>query len=65
MKYKITILLSFLLSFGLNAQNLTGIKICVNPGHGGYDSDDRNVDTDCSLRFGRSEWVLGIAIEPG
>ena len=43
MKYKITILLSFLLSFGLNAQNLTGIKICVNPGHGGYDSDDRNV----------------------
>ena len=26
-----------------NAQNLTGVKILVNPGHGGYDSDDRNV----------------------
>ncbi len=25
------------------AQNLTGITICVNPGHGGFDSDDRNV----------------------
>lgn len=23
------------------AQNFTGIKICLNPGHGGYDSDDR------------------------
>ena len=25
------------------AQNLSGITICVNPGHGGFDSDDRNV----------------------
>ena len=27
----------------LHAQNLSGITICVNPGHGGFDSDDRNV----------------------
>ena len=25
------------------AQNLSGVKIYINPGHGGYDSDDRNV----------------------
>lgn len=25
------------------SQNLTGVKIYINPGHGGYDSDDRNV----------------------
>lgn len=28
---------------GLSAQNLQGVKIYINPGHGGYDSDDRNV----------------------
>jgi hypothetical protein len=28
---------------GLRAQNLTGITFCVNPGHGGFDSDDRNI----------------------
>ncbi|MFZ4583205.1 MAG: Ig-like domain-containing protein [Paludibacter sp.] len=27
----------------LNSQNLTGVKIFINPGHGGFDSDDRNV----------------------
>lgn len=27
----------------VNAQNLTGVKIFINPGHGGFDSDDRNV----------------------
>ena len=27
----------------LSAQNLTGVKIFINPGHGGFDSDDRNV----------------------
>lgn len=25
------------------AQNLTGTRIYINPGHGGYDSDDRNI----------------------
>lgn len=29
--------------FSVIAQDLTGIKIYINPGHGGYDSDDRNV----------------------
>ena len=27
----------------LPAQDLSGVKIYINPGHGGYDSDDRNV----------------------
>ena len=27
----------------LHAQNLTGVRIYVNPGHGGFDADDRNV----------------------
>lgn len=43
MKLKITCLFFLCIAFGLNAQNLTGIKICVNPGHGGFDSDDRNM----------------------
>ena len=25
------------------SQDLSGVKIYINPGHGGYDSDDRNV----------------------
>lgn len=35
-------LIFFLLVY-IYSQNLTGVKICINPGHGGYDSDDRNV----------------------
>lgn len=27
----------------LTAQNLSGVRIYINPGHGGFDSDDRNV----------------------
>lgn len=43
MKLKIILLCLFAYTLILGAQNLTGVKICVNPGHGGYDSDDRNV----------------------
>ena len=43
MKLKTAFLLFFCLTFGINAQNMTGIKIYINPGHGGYDSDDRNM----------------------
>ena len=37
------ILLIFLNAFFVQSQNLTGVKIFINPGHGGFDSDDRNV----------------------
>jgi hypothetical protein len=45
MKIKVfLLLLALLLVFTkTNSQNLSGITICVNPGHGGFDSDDRNV----------------------
>jgi N-acetylmuramoyl-L-alanine amidase len=36
------LLLLFIFS-GAQGQPLLGVKIYVNPGHGGYDSDDRNV----------------------
>ena len=40
----IIILLTLLLNIqAFRSQNLSGIKIYINPGHGGYDSDDRNV----------------------
>jgi hypothetical protein len=42
-RLKLSAFFIFLLFGNLNAQNLTGVKICINPGHGGYDSDDRNV----------------------
>jgi len=41
MKLIFSSLLSFLLFLSLNAQTLTGIKICIDPGHGGHESDDR------------------------
>lgn len=41
---QIYLLLILAIQFSLlNAQNLTGVKIYINPGHGGFDSDDRNV----------------------
>ncbi len=35
--------LSFWGSSSFNAQSLAGYKICINPGHGGHDSNDRNM----------------------
>ena len=37
------ILSLFLSTFFVSAQNLSGVKIYINPGHGGFDADDRNV----------------------
>ena len=43
---KITLFLLVLLtSMGLQAEDLTGLKIYLNPGHGGYDSNDRSIWT--------------------
>jgi N-acetylmuramoyl-L-alanine amidase len=36
-------LLSLFIFNKANGQSLSGLKIYINPGHGGYDSDDRNV----------------------
>ena len=43
MNFKKILLFVLLISLQINSQNLTGVKICINPGHGGFDSDDRNV----------------------
>ncbi len=46
MKNRIVFLLIALISFSLQAKDFQGIKIYVNPGHGGYDgANDRNVVT--------------------
>lgn len=43
---KLTTLLFFtLIAFTLPAQDLTGIKIHINPGHGGWDGNDRGIPT--------------------
>ena len=45
-KMKIILLSAFaLMAFGVLAQDLTGIKIHINPGHGGWDGDDRGIPT--------------------
>ena len=38
-----SILISLLFAFQLSAQSLDGIKICIDPGHGGMESDDRYI----------------------
>ena len=35
--------------------DLTGLKFCIDPGHGGYNSDDRNVVPDPGVNFWESE----------
>ncbi|MDR0581929.1 MAG: N-acetylmuramoyl-L-alanine amidase, partial [Prevotellaceae bacterium] len=45
MKKLLFILLAFLTSLPLFSTDLTGLKIYINPGHGGYDGDDRSVWT--------------------
>jgi len=39
---KILIAFTVIVSF-LNAQDLSGYKLCIDPGHGGHESDDRNM----------------------
>lgn len=52
-----------------NAADLNGLKIYVNPGHGGYDSDDRNVaippfesHDENGFWESKSNWVKGLAL---
>lgn len=45
MKKIITTALFILSSFIILSNNLNGIKIYINPGHGGWDANDRNVET--------------------
>lgn len=44
LRFSILVLFAFCINI-LNAQDLTGIKIHINPGHGGWDSDDRGIPT--------------------
>lgn len=53
----------------VNAADLNGLKIYVNPGHGGYDSDDRNVaippfesHDENGFWESKSNWVKGLAL---
>lgn len=41
----LTLSLFVLIAFALSAQDLTGIKIHINPGHGGWDGGDRGIPT--------------------
>ncbi len=43
MKKAISTFAIILFAVSLSAQDFTGIKICINPGHGGHDSDDRYI----------------------
>lgn len=43
MKKTLTLFVSILLCAALFAEGRDSIRIYINPGHGGYDSDDRNV----------------------
>lgn len=58
-----TIILAFLipvLSFGGNdlPQLLAGKKICLDPGHGGHDGDDREIPIDFGLTYWESDGVF-------
>ena len=43
MKRIYIVIIALLGCLGMQAKDMTGLKIYINPGHGGYDSDDRNV----------------------
>ncbi len=45
---------------GIFAQDLSGIKICIDPGHGGHESDDRHI---LATDFWESEGNLTKALE--
>jgi N-acetylmuramoyl-L-alanine amidase len=57
---KIILLIGFtLLSLSAShAQSLAGYKICINPGHGGHDSDDREIPLGNGVTFWESDGNL-------
>ncbi len=44
MKTFYPLFLSFFIVANLFSQDFSGIKICINPGHGGHDGDDRYIE---------------------
>ena len=54
--------LSFLSFPELRAQSLAGVKICVNPGHGGHDSNDREIPLAPGVTFWESDGNLSKGI---
>jgi N-acetylmuramoyl-L-alanine amidase len=48
----------FGLIISLNAQSLAGYKIFINPGHGGHDSDDREIPLAPGITYWESEGNL-------
>ena len=60
MKKIILTLISFLVlgTITLFAQSLAGYKICINPGHGGHDSNDREIILDDGIVFWESDGNL-------
>lgn len=50
--------LSILSLSNLQAQSLAGSKIFINPGHGGYDSNDREIPLAAGITFWESEGNL-------
>ena len=53
------IVITFFVS-GVFAQGLTDVKICIDPGHGGHESDDRHI---LATDFWESESNLTKALE--
>ncbi|MEA1986915.1 MAG: N-acetylmuramoyl-L-alanine amidase [Candidatus Marinimicrobia bacterium] len=40
---KLILIITILISTSLFSQDLSGVKICIDPGHGGHESDDRHI----------------------
>ncbi len=57
-KIKLIIVLFALTIVNISAQSLAGYKICINPGHGGHDSDDREIPLGNGITFWESEGNL-------
>jgi N-acetylmuramoyl-L-alanine amidase len=53
--FALTLLFSPTFLFAQTATDLAGKKICIDQGHGGYNSNDRNVQPDPGINFWESE----------
>ncbi len=59
--YSFLLLITFLVS-SVNAQQLTGYKLCIDPGHGGHDAaNDRQIFLPNGIIYWESEGVLETA----
>lgn len=60
-KYNLLLIILLAFAYQVSAQQLSGYKICIDPGHGGHTSDDRQTPLPHDIVYWESEGVFEVS----